>query len=136
MTPEQIKLVQESMEALVPRSDEMTLLFYRELFARDPAIRVLFPDDMNEQRVKFFIELREIARAITDLDRFVARGAELGRQHHGYGIRAVDFRYGGEALIAALQELLGDDLTPELKEAWRTAYNLVSEVMLGGSTRA
>jgi hemoglobin-like flavoprotein len=136
MTPEQIALVQQSVEGLAARSDEMTRLFYANLFELDPPMRALFPTDMFEQRVKFFTELLEIARAINDLDRFVARGAELGRQHHGYGVRSVDFRFGGEALIAALAELLGDDLTAELETAWRTAYHLVSEVMLGGATRS
>jgi hemoglobin-like flavoprotein len=136
VTPEQITLVQQSIEVLTPRSDELTHRFYARLFELDPPARALFHTEMDLQRVKFFTELREIARAITDLDRFVARGAELGRAHHGYGVRSIDFRCGGEVLIGAVGDVLGDSLTTELEAAWRTAYHLVAEVMLGGADRA
>lgn len=136
MTPEEISLVQTSLIELSSRSGELTRTFYDRLFELDPAARSMFPEDLDEQRAKFFAELSAIARAISDLDAFVARGLELGRLHQGYGVRFIDYQHGGAALVAALGDVLGASMTPALEAAWRSAYHLVSQVMLSGGAQS
>lgn len=129
MTPEQIRMVIESIEKLRPRADEVAGRFYDTLFAIEPEARSLFSDDLTMQRFKLFNELDEIAHAIPDLDAFVARATTLGHNHIGYGVRPHHYRAFGQALLLMLPEVLGDELTPELTDAWRLAYNLVADSM-------
>jgi hemoglobin-like flavoprotein len=49
--------------------------------------------------------------------------------HRRYGVRDADFDTVGEALLWALKQGLGTAFTPEVREAWATAYALVSDVM-------
>ena len=49
MTPEQVKLVQDSFAKVVPIAGTAADLFYDRLFAIAPEVRPLFPDDLTEQ---------------------------------------------------------------------------------------
>jgi hemoglobin-like flavoprotein len=133
MTPDQIGLVISSIEELRPRSDAFARRFYEELFTLEPDARELFPEDMTLQRVKLFKELDEIAHAIPLLDTFVGRAQHLGAEHVGFGVQRKHYTAFGTVLISVLGEILGDDFTPELAEAWRVAYNLVSDSMQRGA---
>ena len=42
MTPEQVTLVQESFELVVPIAETAAVLFYDRLFELDPSLRPLF----------------------------------------------------------------------------------------------
>ena len=133
MTPDQIRLVINSIEQLRPRSDEFARRFYEELFALEPDARELFPEDMAQQRVKLFKELDEIAHAIPTLDAFVERAQQLGSDHVGFGVQRRHYAAFGNVLLSVLAEVLGDEFTPDLAEAWRVAYNLVADSMQRGA---
>ncbi len=49
-----------------------------------------------------------------------------------YGVRDRDFRTGGEALLWAIAQTLGDDFTPEVRDAWAEAYTRVTHAMSRG----
>ncbi len=51
-------------------------------------------------------------------------------------MRTVDYRYVGDALIAALAQVLGDGFDAQTRQAWLLAYNLVAETMLDGASSA
>ena len=136
MTPEQITLVQSSFERAVPELPALATRFYQELFGRDPALRVLFTTDMALQKVRFSDKLSEIVRAIPRLDELLAHTRALGARHVGYGVRAVDYRTVGDALLGALAAVLGDSFDAPTRDAWVIAYNLMAETMLEGATSA
>lgn len=129
MTPEQIRLVIDSIEGLRPRADEVASRFYDALFAIVPEAREMFPDDMTAQRTKLFNELDEIAHAIPDLDAFIARATALGHNHISYGVRAEHYRAFGQALLVTLPDCVGSDWNTDLEDAWRLAYHLVADSM-------
>jgi hemoglobin-like flavoprotein len=136
MTPEQITLVQASFQRLGPRLPEMAARFYTELFRRNPALRPLFTTDLAEQQVRFARKLTELVSAIPRLDELLAHTQALGARHVGYGVRAADYQAVGDAILAALAAVLGDDFGPETRQAWVVAYNLMAETMLDGAASA
>ena len=136
MTPEQIRLVTESVEALRADAMRFAAAFYKRLFELDPPTQALFSTDPAVQQQKFFTELDAIVHSINDLDRLLERTRLLGIVHRGYGVRAHHYRSVGEALRDAAAEVYGDDFNPELAEAWRLAYRLVAEAMLQGAATA
>jgi hemoglobin-like flavoprotein len=136
MTPEQITLVQSSFGRLGPDVPALAARFYVELFQRDPALRPLFTTDMAEQRVRFAQKLAEIVEAMPRLDELLSHTRALGARHVAYGVHAVDYRTVGEALIAALAAVLGDQFSADTREAWLLAYNIVAETMLEGASSA
>jgi hemoglobin-like flavoprotein len=136
MTPEQITLVQSSFQRLGPQLPAMATRFYQELFARDPGLRPLFTIPIPEQEVKFAAQLTEIVRAMPRLDELLVHTRALGARHVAYGVRAADYQTLGNALLAALEAVLGDSFDAPTREAWALAYNLVAETMLEGAAAA
>ena len=135
MTPEQIALIAQSIDDLRADSDAVVARFYDRLFELAPDARELFMIDMPTQRTKFFRELDEIAHAIPDLDAFVTRATELGLEHVDFGVETRHYRAFGQALLEVLGEWYGDRFTPELADAWRLAYRMVSDSMQRGAAR-
>jgi hemoglobin-like flavoprotein len=133
VTPEQIRLVINSIEELRPRADEVARRFYEELFALAPDAEPLFSTDMGLQRAKLFKELDEIAHAIPTLDAFVERAQQLGSEHVDFGVQRRHYTAFGQVLLSVLRESLGDEFTPEMEEAWRLAYGLVADSMQRGA---
>jgi eukaryotic-like serine/threonine-protein kinase len=78
VTPEQISLVQASFARLSSDLPALTTRFYEDLFEEDPALRSLFPPDLEEQKMRFAEKLTEIVRAISDLEGLLAQTRALG----------------------------------------------------------
>jgi len=47
MTPDQVKLVQQSFSRVVPISDQAAVMFYDRLFEIAPQVKSMFPADMS-----------------------------------------------------------------------------------------
>jgi hemoglobin-like flavoprotein len=136
MTPEQITLVQSSFKRLGPDLPALTTRFYQELFQRDPALRSLFTTDMAEQRAKFAQKLTEIVGAMPRLGELFTHTRALGARHVAYGVQALDYQTVGDALIAAIAAVLGEEFDTATREAWILAFNIVAETMLEGAAAA
>lgn len=129
MTPEQVALVQTSWEKVVPISDKAAELFYGKLFETDPALKPLFSGDMTEQGKKLMTMITTVVRGIKNLEALVPAIQDLGRRHVGYGVKDEHYDTVGGSLIWTLEQGLGDELTPETKEAWVTTYTLLADTM-------
>ncbi len=132
MTPEQIELVRSSYASL-DDPGAMASDFYRRLFAIDPSARGLFSEDPAVMAEKFAAELSAIVQAIITFDVFAARLRHLAVRHQAAGVRSRHYRSVGDALMQALAGRLGSGWTPATEGAWRRAYNLVAEIMIGAS---
>jgi hemoglobin-like flavoprotein len=136
MTPEQLDLVRSSYAALGDERRAVARDFYRRLFAADPAVAELFGDDPDVMAAKFSDELAAIVEAIVSFDVFAARLQGLAARHVGYGVQTRHYRLVGDALVAALADALAPRWDEALDAAWRTAYNLVAEVMMAAAAQA
>jgi hemoglobin-like flavoprotein len=133
VTPEQITLVESSIEQLRSGLDELATDFYRRLFAAEPEVRVLFTTDVVEQQRRFVEQLDAIVHAIRDFDAFSAVAAELGLRHQTYGVCPRHYVLAGPPLLAAIAAALGERWTTDVEAAWRRAYNLTAEAMMAGA---
>jgi hemoglobin-like flavoprotein len=134
MTPAQQTLVQTSFAKIAPIAETAAVLFYDDLFARDPGLRALFKADMAEQRRKLMAMLATAVNHLNDWTALSAAVRALGRRHAVYGVRPTDYATVGAALIATLEKGLGDDFTPEMRDAWQACIALVASDMLEGAT--
>ncbi|MBL7497104.1 hemin receptor [Frankia sp. CNm7] len=129
MNPDEIRLVQETFGAVAPASDAVAILFYTRLFELDPSLRVMFPDDLAEQRGKLMHMLAVAVNGLSRLDSIVPAVQALGVRHAGYGVTEAHYDTVGAALLATLAEGLGDAFTPPVKDAWTSAYTLLADTM-------
>ncbi|NNC12263.1 hemin receptor [Planctomonas sp. JC2975] len=130
MNNEQVELVQSSFAKVAPIADQAAIIFYDELFQRDPSLRPLFTEDMTEQRKKLMTMLGMAVNGLKNWDSTQRVVANLGARHVGYGVKPEYYPTVGAALLATLSKGLGDDFTPEVEEAWTAAYTALSGTMI------
>jgi hemoglobin-like flavoprotein len=130
MTPSQIKLVQDSFSKVAPISEQAAVIFYDRLFEVAPPVRALFPDDMSEQRKKLMATLAVVVNGLTNLEAVLPAASALAKRHVGYGARPEHYPVVGGALLWTLEKGLGDAWTPELAQAWASAYGTLSGFMI------
>jgi hemoglobin-like flavoprotein len=130
MTPQQIALVQGSFAKVAPISETAAMLFYDRLFEIAPQVKVLFPDDMAEQRRKLMVMLAAVVKGLDNLESILPAASALARRHVTYGAKAEHYPVVGAALLWTLEKGLGDGWTPDLADAWATAYGTLSGYMI------
>ena len=129
MTPEQITLVQSSFEKVLPMSQDVGRLFYGRLFELDPSLRPLFKEDMKEQEHKLMVTLEIMAKGLSVQEVIIPALQQMGKRHAGYGVKPEHYDTVGSALFWTLEQGLGEEFTPDVREAWTEAYTLISGVM-------
>jgi hemoglobin-like flavoprotein len=133
MTPEKVALVQESFAKLAPNADRVADLFYDRLFSVAPDVRPLFPQDMGEQKKGLMRHLAIAVANLHQLDSVIPAVKDLGRRHRRYAVTLKDYDLVGRVLIWTLEQCLGDDFTPPVREAWAKAYSTIAAAMKGAA---
>ena len=135
LTSRQIDLVQTSFAVITPIADDAAALFYRRLFALDPALEHMFAGDMAKQRRMLMQMLSAAVKGLTRLDstgsdrrrprttarRIRRRGCTLRHRRHSPHL---DARKG-----------LGGAFTPEMRDAWTTVYGLLATTMKNAAAK-
>jgi len=130
MTPRQVSLIRQSFSHLVQLEAQVASIFYAKLFRLDPSLRPLFKGDMTEQGRKLMKVLGVVVASADRLDDVIPTVRGLGKRHVGYGVTEAHYQTVGQALIATLQEGLGEMFTDELREAWTLVYVTLSNAMI------
>ena len=119
MTPAQIQLVQDSFAKVAPIAPVAADLFYARLFEIDPSLKPLFKGDLKRQGDMLMSPEGLIP---------VLRG--LGQRHAAYGVTDAHYATVATALVWTLEQGLGADFTPAVREAWVAAYELMADTMM------
>jgi hemoglobin-like flavoprotein len=129
MKVDQITLVQDTFDKIRPISEKAAKLFYNRLFELDPSLRSLFKGDMKTQGKMLMQMLDYAVTGLDMLDTIVLAIQNLGIRHAGYGVKDEYYETVGEALLWTLEQGLGKEFTPDVKDAWAEAYKLLSDIM-------
>jgi hemoglobin-like flavoprotein len=130
MTPDQVTLVRQSFAKVAPISEAAAVLFYDRLFEIAPAVKSMFPADMTEQRRKLMAMLATVVGGLGNLPSILPAASALAKRHVGYGAKAEHYPVVGAALLWTLEKGLGEAWTPEVADAWTTAYGTLSGFMI------
>lgn len=136
MTSAQKLLVQTTFAALAPIADTAAALFYGRLFEIDPSLRSLFKGDMVEQGRKLMQMIGVAVAGLDRLDQLVPAVQQLGVRHAAYGVKDEHYATVATALLWTLEQGLGADFTPEVKEAWAAAYTVLAATMKDAAATA
>ena len=131
MNSEQINLIRSSFGRISPEAAAKS--FYKHLFSIQPALRLLFPDDLGEQQEKLMLMLKAAIELLDEPEKLVPFLEESGRRHAIYGAREEHYETVGTALLAALRELNGESFTAETEAAWTKLYKVMSDTMKRGA---
>ena len=119
----QQELVRSTFAKLAVMPEVAGALFYERLFAANPSFRPLFKSDMRIQGVKLMTMLAMVVYNLPYQDQVSPVIRDLAVRHVEYGVKLVDYDALREALLWTLEQALGEDLTPAVREAWTVCYD-------------
>ncbi|TYA78511.1 globin family protein [Seonamhaeicola marinus] len=131
-----ITLVQDSFEKVKPIASTAAEIFYSKLFELDPALKPLFPssdDAMKVQGNKLMSMLASAVAGLSNLEALIPVLQDLGKRHVDYKVEASHYETVGAALLGTLEAGLGEDFTPDVKNAWASVYTTMADVMIKAS---
>ena len=125
-----IALVQESFSKVVPIADTAADLFYADLFETVPAVKPMFSNaDMADQGSKLMATIGVVVNGLRDLSKIAPVAEKLAVDHVDFGVKPDHYDAVGASLLRTLEKGLGDEFTPDVKEAWTRAYTTLAGVM-------
>ena len=95
-----------------------------------PALRKMFPHEMNEQYQKLIEMLNAIVGRLDKLEQLSEEIEAMAKRYVDYGVRPSHYKLVGDALLWTLEKGLGDDWNNNVKIAWKTCYSLLAETMI------
>jgi nitric oxide dioxygenase len=123
MNTAQQELVRATFARLAVIPEVAGALFYERLFATKPSFRPLFKNDMRVQGVKLMTMLAMVVYNLPDQDQVSTAIRDLAVRHAEYGVRSADYGALREALLWTLEQALGQEFTPAVREAWTVCYD-------------
>ena len=130
----QVEVLEQSFEKVVPQAGAFADTFYDTLFTDAPAAKPLFAHvAMDDQKDKIVKSLVFVVKNLRNGDALTSGLEGLGARHVKYGALPEHYPLVGSALLKTFEKHLGEDWTPEVKQAWVDAYGVITEVMLKGA---
>lgn len=122
--------IQRSWMQIIRQQTSFGMRFYDNLFRIAPEVRPMFRGDMKIQANMLEQQLDLIIMSLDKPTTWVNIARQSAIRHAGYGVKPFHYRLVGQALIAALEESLQDEFTPDLRTAWGDAYDVLSRTMI------
>jgi hemoglobin-like flavoprotein len=126
--PAKRELVRTSFAKIVLVPD-VGAMFYDRLFSIDPSLRSLFKDNIVETGRLLMTVVSVAIDNLDQIERIIPAIRNLGRRHRGYGVKRADYEAGKDAFLWAIEQALGEDFTPPVRDAWLTWYQLLAAEM-------
>lgn len=133
LTRNQIQLVQKSWKVVEQQPDEFAEIFYKNLFSINPDLQKLFKRSMKMQGRKLVSMFSTAVNCLGNLDDMKQPLEAAGERHVQYEVKSEQYEDVNSACLSTLEEMFGDQLTVDTKEAWLAMLKLVSAIM-GPST--
>ena len=84
---------------------------------------------MRIQGLKLMSMLAMVVYNLPEPGRILPAIRDLAVRHVGYGVKLTDYHALGEALLWTLEQALGEDFTPAVREAWTLCYEELATEM-------
>lgn len=133
ITDHQKTLIKRTFALIVNKEETVTRHFYNGLFELNPTYRHLFSSEITDQSVKLMQILAIMVRSLDDFSSIIPDIQALAQRHVEYHVKEEDYAVVGETWLLTLAQSLGDVFTPDIKEAWSTAYRVLSNIMIAAA---
>ncbi|PZT48886.1 bacitracin resistance protein BacA [Helicobacter valdiviensis] len=125
-----IEIIKSTVPALKTYGEDITKVFYRELFGRYPQVQDMF--DMEKQKngkqpKALALAVLNAAMNIENLENIRKSVEKIGKTHVELNVKKEHYPLVGECLLVAIQEVLGEAASPEVIEAWGKAYGAIAD---------
>ncbi|MBL8877521.1 MAG: hypothetical protein JNG88_00250 [Phycisphaerales bacterium] len=136
MTEQSIQQIETSFNLLAPRGEELVQRFYGLLFARNPQVRGMFPEDLTHQKKKLLASIVLVVQNIRTPEKLMQPLREMGARHAGYGVQNAHYAIVRDTLLEVMGEMAGPAWNTNLAHTWTEALNTVATIMQEGAAAA
>jgi hemoglobin-like flavoprotein len=133
LTEEQKHLIKASAPALEKHGLDITRSFYGSMLEENPSLKDIF----NERNQFDLAQPRALAGAvyayaanIDNLTPLLPTVELIANQHASLYVRPEQYNIVGTYLLQAIQQVLGEAVTPELLSAWEAAYWQLAKILI------
>jgi len=140
LSPASLDVVQATASVVAAHANEITARFYPRMFAAHPELLRVFNQGnqaTGEQSKALAGSVVAYAVQLIDPDApsFDHVMRRIAYKHVSLGIRPEQYTIVGEHLLAAVGEVLGDAVTPEIAAAWSEVYWLFAVQLVAEESR-
>lgn len=133
MNTNQKELIRATIPILKSNGEDLTNYFYARMFKHHPELKNMF--NMGNQangRQKSALANAVLAYAENIDDPSVLIGVlkGIGTKHRSLHIQPEHYKIVGTQLIASIAEVVGETATPEILDAWTTAFYNLAQIMI------
>ncbi|KAH7036826.1 globin-like protein [Macrophomina phaseolina] len=134
LTPDQVQIIKATVPILAEHGNTITTRFYQNMLRENPDLNNIFSNThqvTGHQPRALAMSLYAYASNIDDLGVLSPAVELICQKHASLYIRPEHYDIVGTYLLAAMKEILGDALTPEIHAAWAEAYWQLANLMIG-----
>lgn len=127
------KIVKATAPILAERGREITSYFYKTMFNDHPELLHLFNhanQEKGRQQAALANTIYAAATAIDQLDVLVPVVRQIAHKHRSLHVKKEHYPIVGEYLVRAIKDVLGEEATTEIVDAWKEAYTEIAQVFI------
>ncbi|QKX56946.1 uncharacterized protein TRUGW13939_04054 [Talaromyces rugulosus] len=133
MTPEQIKIISQTVPVVQQFGETITTVFYKDMLNAHPELNSVF----NSTHQKTGHQAKALAAALyayaANIENLEALGPALElicQKHASLYITEDQYEIVGTFLLQAMEKVLGDTFTTQVRDAWVSAYWQLAGLMI------
>lgn len=136
MDAAQIERIKASYSSLQPQWDKVINRCFDRLFVRTPALKDLYPSNMDPVRreygrvIALLVDKADRLHEVEDLLR------DLGKRHRGYGAEAGHYPLLRDALVAGMKDVAAKGWDYQVEFAWKAFMNEIAKAMHYGKVES
>lgn len=133
LTDEQAEIIKATVPILEAHGRHIIDVFYENLFREVPELNNVFNQTdqaSGRQPQALASALHAYAANINNLDALKPALELVAQKHASLYVQPEQYDVVGKYLLAAMQQVLGAALTPEILDAWKAAYAQLADLMI------
>lgn len=128
-----IEIVKSTAPVLEAHGVTITSTFYKNMFKNHPELLNIFNQanqTQGKQQTALANMVYQAAKNIDQLEVLVPEVMKVAHKHRGLGVTADQYPIVGKYLLLAIKEVLQENATEEILNAWEEAYGVIAGVFI------
>ncbi|TDM03859.1 globin domain-containing protein [Macrococcus carouselicus] len=133
LSQETREIIKATVPVLEQHGTEITSVFYAHMFEEHPELFNVFNkanQKLGRQQTALAQTVLAAAKHIDHLEAIIPNVNQIAHKHRALGIKPEQYPIVGENLIYAIRKVLGEEVTPEIINAWTEAYGVIADVFI------
>lgn len=133
LSQQTIATIKSTVPVMEVYGTQITSTFYERMFAAHPELLNIFNhanQKQGRQQAALANAVYAAAKHIDQLEAILPVVRQIAHKHRSLGILPEHYPIVGEHLLAAIAEVLGEQATEEILQAWAEAYGIIADVFI------